>query len=684
MPPIPPSRQLYDRLSKDPRYKGIGNSYESFVSYFSQPSNAQKLYGNLSKDTRYKGVGKDFNSFATYFQLGHTGNNDTPAPAPQPPAPAPMLPPSPIAQAVHKDTNNSNLGAVYNKIIGSFERFAKGGVDAVEAVHRAALELRGTPMPADQPRRSEKMTPFFDALRTDASSRQHEEKVAGGFDLSDGFGKKDIKSILIGAPATVVDMAGGAYTGGSSFFLQSFADGNAELDKLPEAKKLTDVQRLGYLTAQGAVQAALEKVGVDKVLKSTGLGKTAIQKLTSTVTKELIERGTKATAKEIEAMALRQATTFAAQLKRVGAKAATSFLTEGTTEALQAGASDGIKLLTNKASGKEVFDGEDIARNFVKNMTNAGVQGGLVGGLLGGGMEAMQHTKKAIRKEVSKAVTPQDIAKIQQDVNSQVQDGTLTPEEGTAANASVQKYADLSAALPAHATEEQKYALMGAAEQHEALQNAIADAKAEKGNVAAAYHPAIDARIELLEGKLGEVKDYQDEIISGKQYTYTEKNGKYFKVMDGEETPITQPHYDLAMTIRRKDATIKTYDDLNAKEKDGIVVPKEYGAAEVKVQDNGEGEKTFTPVAYTKDMKGGLEIKNNLKLEDKTYKDKDKALAAAEKALAQHYYENGMQEHSKPVVIPEAPKVKGEPENITQPIELSTGSTTLDQHSKRR
>jgi hypothetical protein len=86
MPPIPPSRQLYDRLSKDPRYKGIGNSYESFVSYFSQPSNAQKLYGTLTKDTRYKGVGKDFNSFATYFQLGHTGNNDNPAPAPPPPA----------------------------------------------------------------------------------------------------------------------------------------------------------------------------------------------------------------------------------------------------------------------------------------------------------------------------------------------------------------------------------------------------------------------------------------------------------------------------------------------------------------------------------------------------------------------------------------------------------------------
>jgi hypothetical protein len=117
----------------------------------------------------------------------------------------------------------------------------------------------------------------------------------------------------------------------------------------------------------------------------------------------------------------------------------------------------------------------------------------------------------------------------------------------------------------------------------------------------------------------------------------------------------------------------KTYEDLSGKEKAGIIVPKEYGTAEVK--ESGEGEnKTFKPIATIAEKKGGLVIDHPIDIdtEGKTFTDKAKAQAAADKALAQHYYENGMYDGLKPLVIPEAPKVKGEPEKITQPIELST------------
>jgi hypothetical protein len=93
---------------------------------------------------------------------------------------------------------------------------------------------------------------------------------------------------------------------------------------------------------------------------------------------------------------------------------------------------------------------------------------------------------------------------------------------------------------------------------------------------------------------------------------------------------------------------VKTFEDLNGKEKDGIVVPKEYGTAEVK--ESGEGEnKTFKPIATIAEKKGGLVIQNKIEAGEETFSDKAKAQQAAEKALAQHYYENGLSDNQKPL-----------------------------------
>ena len=64
---------LYNTLKADPLYKnsGLGNSVESFQSYFSDPKNGQKLYATLSNDPTYKnsGLGSNYNSFSDYFGL---------------------------------------------------------------------------------------------------------------------------------------------------------------------------------------------------------------------------------------------------------------------------------------------------------------------------------------------------------------------------------------------------------------------------------------------------------------------------------------------------------------------------------------------------------------------------------------------------------------------------------------
>jgi hypothetical protein len=117
----------------------------------------------------------------------------------------------------------------------------------------------------------------------------------------------------------------------------------------------------------------------------------------------------------------------------------------------------------------------------------------------------------------------------------------------------------------------------------------------------------------------------------------------------------------------------KTFEELKPQEKNGIEVPKEYGDTEVK--QSGEGDnKTFTAKAFYREPQGGLVIRRNIPIEENSFTDKDKAQQAADNALKQHYYENGLHDNAKP-------DKKIETQTQTEkPIEEGTlGSTAVNE-----
>lgn len=122
----------------------------------------------------------------------------------------------------------------------------------------------------------------------------------------------------------------------------------------------------------------------------------------------------------------------------------------------------------------------------------------------------------------------------------------------------------------------------------------------------------------------------------------------------------------------------KTYDELTKQEREGIVVPKEHGYAEV--EEKGEGEnKTYVPKAYETVKEGGLEKSKPIKIEEeKTYTDKDKAQKEADETLGKHYYENAMPEHDKPVAKDiSSPKIKNDGNQETDAQTQEVGTTTI-------
>lgn len=148
-----------------------------------------------------------------------------------------------------------------------------------------------------------------------------------------------------------------------------------------------------------------------------------------------------------------------------------------------------------------------------------------------------------------------------------------------------------------------------------------------------------------------------DEHLSAMQ-----KNGKVREVDDLTGEP-TEP--------------VKTHDQLSKKEREGIIVPKEYGETEIIEVGEGENKKYKAKATYKKGD-GRIMTSHDIPIEENSFSDKDKAQAAADEALGKHYYENGMSETDKPISSEKYNIVK----NDKKEIKFKTGkgnSITIDE-----
>jgi hypothetical protein len=385
--------------------------------------------------------------------------------------------------------------------------------------------------------------------------------------LLSGVDAQDVKSMGLNTPQTLINMALGARTGGYSFFSQAVNQYFKELEETGAGNKLTDLQKIGYVYVQAAAQSGLEKLSIDKVLKNTGLSKAIQSKITKEVIQEQVEKGVKATAKDIETAVFKKVSTLSNKVKNAGIKGAESFAIEGSTEGTQAGGSDIIKLATNKIAENEVFDEEDINKNFWKNVVNSSVMGGVTGFVMGAGLQGLSSTDKAIRQEIANET---DLQNIQEQISKQVEEGNLTPEEAEAANITAQQYAEIAGKIPTTVSKEDKYKIIGGISQRNSLQQDLQKAREEMMDVDPIFRKEKQDQVDLIQAKIDETGDYLEGLATGKKPRYIKRDGRkgeettYYKVDEnGDSTPISQARYDLAKAIKKEDSRKKAPVDEN-------------------------------------------------------------------------------------------------------------------------
>jgi hypothetical protein len=462
------------------------------------------------------------------------------------------------ADKTEKDKNNSSIGALYNFAIGSLSKLGTGALSRMaQSVPSSMGSVGGGPSGTNAISTDERTQAahalgsaageFIDKARSKSSSKENEAEKE--FDISKGFGH-NIAALGYQLPALAVDLTAGALTSGGSFFAQGEGSAIQELKDNPKASELTPGQAAGYVMTQGFVNGMLMKLGFDKIFKSTGISDLVGKKIASEVTSELIDKGTKATAKDIQDAVLRKATQFMNKAKNVGIKTATGAATGGVISATQSASNDAIKLLVDKSAGKDVFNDKDIEEHFGRNLLNSFAQGSATGGFLGLAHGTLENTNKAIRSKIAEAQSPEDIANIKQNINEEVEKGNITPQEAEAANIKIQDYAQIAAKIPEEISSDRKYAIIGGIEQREGLKNKINEAKTELDNADESFKEQQSANIDLLKGKLEQTHDYINSLITGEEPKYIEENGSYYREDgEGNRTAITKEHFDAGKLV---------------------------------------------------------------------------------------------------------------------------------------
>lgn len=357
-----------------------------------------------------------------------------------------------------KKQNESYLAAVYNNVIGSLERLGGGAIRLASKFEGATnpgiqaqkriLEIGGESMGANliaakEKEVSDKVKSFIGKARSNASSKEYEKGVISGFDVTDGIGLNDIKALGVILPAMVTDMALAIPTAGTTFAIQGYDDALSTIDEMPEAKNIGEGTRTAFGLGGGIVAGALEKLGLDNILKTPTLKKYVTAKIIKETTEELAKKGVKVTAEQFEDAVTKKATELAEKelIGRTIKQGAKGAIIEGATEVTQEGAMDLLKLAANKLENKEIFDEEEMKDTLASRYLNSAAAGGILGGIGSAAISRFQNVEKVLEQRLKEAKTPNEIQSIVDEINENVKEGNLSEEDANDLQPIIKKYA---------------------------------------------------------------------------------------------------------------------------------------------------------------------------------------------------------------------------------------------------
>lgn len=553
---------LYDALAGE---YDLG-SFDEFRSKMSDQTKRKALYDAAGKDY-------DLGTFDEFNRKMSPAGPVAPAQTPVQGIPTfqeqlPTMQANRFDEAVSKDKKKSGsyIGALYDSFVSAVDPLMYIGDEAFLGAYQYMSGKKLAPQEKQAIRKAIGTTMEVAGARPRKTQDEGVvEGIQGGWDLSDGFGSKDLKALGLMGSRVAGDLAISAASTavgvppGSTYFAQGYGSGLQDYNDMVAKGSLEEngLAKQTYALTVGTINGLLEKLAFDKIFGKGPAFDAVKKKVTADVLKQVAKSNTKVTMDVVEKVGEQMLKKELSSLGKRGARAGYAAGVESLTEGTQAGLEDAAKLLTNAVQGQQVFDENDIKKNFVKNVLNSAAAGFALGAPMGIASTMMSNVDNTLVKEIAKAKDETELNSVISELEESMAKSNASEEEIDAMRQSAIKYNSIKQTIPPTVSDEAKSNIISLIDRRNGIDEKMTNWQAELETVDESMKPDVESEMTTLVDAKELINDEIRENAAGGKFTYIEDNGKYFKQFEGEDPiEIKKSTYELKKSI--EDATKKS------------------------------------------------------------------------------------------------------------------------------
>ena len=470
-------------------------------------------------------------------------------------------------EAVSKDKKKSGsyIGALYDSFVSAVDPLMYIGDEAFLGAYQYMSGKKLAPQEKQAIRKAVSTTMEVAGARPRKTQDEGVvEGIQGGWDLSDGFGSKDLKALGLMGSRVAGDLAIAAASTavgvppGSTYFAQGYGSGLQDYNDMVAKGSLEEngLAKQTYALTVGTINGLLEKLAFDKIFGKGPAFDAVKKRVTADVLKQVAKSNTKVTMDVVEKVGEQMLKKELSSLGKRGARAGYAAGVESLTEGTQAGLEDAAKLLTNAVQGQQVFDENDIKKNFVKNVLNSAAAGFALGAPMGIASTMMSNVDNTLVKEIAKAKDETELNSVISELEESMTKSNASEEEIDAMRQSAIKYNSIKQTIPPTVSDEAKSNIISLIDRRNGIDEKMTNWQAELETVDESMKPDVESEMTTLVDAKELINDEIRENAAGGKFTYIEDNGKYFKQFEGEDPiEIKKSTYELKKSI--EDATKK-------------------------------------------------------------------------------------------------------------------------------
>lgn len=450
---------------------------------------------------------------------------------------------NPYERAIDRDKASwsAALKTAYNGVVGGTERLLGGIIEIAPSPYALPQEF----VKLQKAKAKEDIKAVYDVARMEVTP---EEQQALAFDIKNKGVLDNVKSLVGMSGQVFGDIALGAATAGTSFFIQAYNDGVNEYDE--SAKKAgvipNDASRVMFGAVSGTINGLLEKFALNKIFGTGPALKNLQRKALVETFDEVLKSGKGLTIEALEKTAEKNIRNLAATVRTKGVKTLYASRVEGLTEGIQSGLTDIAKNVTNEVEGRKVFDNVGLKQS-IDNFINNTAAGFLLGAPMGAVSAFNTNVDNQLLKDVAKAQTPEQFENITRDLTQTFEKANIPQEQRDAIINKMAEYVDVKNTIPAYTPAEVQQKVIPIILQRRGVDAAISEKEAAIEKLDESLKDDVQVEIDMLRDRRSYMNDQIRESVSEDKFSYFEENGRFFKKL-GENKPeeISKNYFEMA------------------------------------------------------------------------------------------------------------------------------------------